>query len=170
MTLTWSVPDLMKNPNRVFSIDESVSVDDVKERDAEIRDISPVNVTGHAEMERDVITFFLEITGRMILPCALTLEDVDYPFRIQTSEMFRLKGHPVIGEHDVDVHEAQDQRIDLLPFIKEAILVEKPLRVVAGNAVDCPAPKGEGWRMVTAAEQEQRIDPRFEKLKRLFDE
>ncbi|MGV3487835.1 MAG: YceD family protein, partial [Tuberibacillus sp.] len=132
MTLKWSIPEILEHQRNGLTIDTTVSIEDLKERDTEIRDTSPVHVTGYADFDRQSVTFFLTITGKLTLPDALTLEDVDYPFHIQTWEMFRLRAGSSAfdADDDPEVHDVQAQTIDLLSYIKEAILVEKPIRVV----------------------------------------
>ena len=100
MTLKWSIPEILEHQRNGLTIDTIVSIEDLQERDAEVRDVSPVHVTGYADFDRHTVTFFLTISGKLTLPDALTLEDVDYPFHIQTSEMFRL--HRTTVEIDGD--------------------------------------------------------------------
>lgn len=107
----------------------------------------------------------------MVLPCAITLEDVDYPFKINSSETFLLtgaeEGEAARGEF---VHGIEEERIDLVPYLVEAIMVEKPMRVVSEKAKADPDLSGEGWTFVAGSQSKQQIDPRFEKLKKFFDE
>jgi len=172
MTLKWSIPEIMEHQSNGLSIDTTVSVEDLREMDAEIRAISPVHVKGHADINRHTVTFFLTISGKLTLPDAVTLEDVTYPFHIQTSEIFRLLPRSIGGESssDSEVHDVEAETIDLMPYIKEAILVDKPIRVTSGDNRKQPAPRGEGWSFMTESEQKEQMDPRFEKLKDLFNE
>jgi uncharacterized protein len=172
MTLKWSIPDLLEHQRNGLTIDTTVSIEDLKDRDEEIRGTSPVHVTGYADFNRNTVTFFLTITGKLILPDSLTLEDVDYPFHISTQELFRLRATPLPEDidEDIEVHDVEDQTIDLMPYIKEAILVEKPIRFVSEEGKDRPSPSGNGWQLVTESERSGQMDPRFEKLKDLFNE
>lgn len=173
MTLKWSVPDLLEHQRNGLTIDTTVSIEGLQDRDEEIRGTSPVHVTGYVDFNRNTVTFFLTISGKLTLPDALTLEDVDYPFHIQTSEMFRLNSQvplPDDVDEDFEVHDVEANTIDLLPFIKEAILVEKPIRVVSEEGENRPSPNGNGWELVTESERSGQMDPRFEKLKEWFNE
>lgn len=172
MTLKWSIPDLLEHQRNGLTIDTTVSIEDLKERDAEIRGVSPVRITGYVDFNRNAVTFFLTISGELTLPDALTLEDVIYPFRIQTSEMFHLTSRPLPDGVDEanEVHDVEAQTIDLLPYIQEAILVEKPIRVVGEESGKEASPSGNGWQFVTGTEQEGQMDPRFDKLKEWFNE
>ncbi|WKB34926.1 YceD family protein [Terrilactibacillus sp. S3-3] len=116
-----------------------------------------MEVKGFVEFSKQSLTFHLWIEGTMVLPCALTLKDVDYPFHIHTSETFLLNASASINEADDEwVHEIKDDHIDLVPYIVEAILVEKPMRVVSEEAKAEPdnLPSGEGWELVTEKKKE----------------
>ena len=47
-----------------------------------------VSGTGNLDTKDKRLYVDLNIKGTMILPCALTLEDVDYPFDIDSTEVF----------------------------------------------------------------------------------
>mgnify|MGYP001954880707 CR=1 FL=1 len=171
MVLKWSVPDLKMHRDENLEIDETISIDDLKERDPEVRNISPVRITGYASIKREAVTFYITIEGEMTLPCSVTLEDVLYPFHMHTSETFRFD--QTLSDEDVDgeeVHDVDGDIIDLIPYIKEEILVQKPIRVVSDKVSETPHLKGNGWELLTKESQKDHIDPRLEKLKQFFDE
>lgn len=62
----------------------------------------------------------------MILPCALTLEDVDYPFDIDSTEVFSFEKPDPLE----DVHEAKKDVVDFTPIVFSNIMLEVPMRVV----------------------------------------
>ncbi|RYM07273.1 hypothetical protein EWH99_00980 [Sporolactobacillus sp. THM7-7] len=173
MSLSWSVPDLLKYRQEGLSFHEKVVLPLEQFRaDPEIRNVSPIDVEDVAEFSRRSVTFHLHIAGTMVLPCAVTLEDVDYPFSIRTAETFLLDGSTVGGDDEEGelVHRVKDERIDLVPLVVEAILVEKPMRVVSEKAKTAPNFSGEGWTLVTEQSAKHQVDPRLEKLKKFFDE
>ncbi|TCP30480.1 uncharacterized protein EV207_1058 [Scopulibacillus darangshiensis] len=171
MTLKWTVPELLQYKHEGLTFQEKVSLPDMKEIDPEVRSITPVDVQGVVEYAKQSITFHLTLVGQMILPCAITLEDVEHPFHIHTSETFLLDSSAEIDEADHEVvHDVEDNIIDLKPYIAEAIIVEKPMRVVSDKAKQQPKPEGEGWELVTEEERKNQIDPRLEKLKKFFNE
>ena len=51
----------------------------------------------------------LKIKGIMVLPCALTLEEVDYPFEIESTEVFSFD-KPLPEE---DIHEVKKNVVDI---------------------------------------------------------
>lgn len=163
--LKWTLGQLEQHKDTGLSFEETVEVSELKERDKEIREISPVRVAGYAVFEGEKkISFPLEISGNMVLPSSKTLEDVNYAFHLHTLEVFRLDS----SIDDEDLHDVEGETVDLLPYVKEAILVEKPIRVVGDN--EQPLSSGEGWEVVSENQQKNRIDPRLEKLQELLDD
>jgi uncharacterized protein len=171
MSLSWSISELLQFREEGLSIHEEVVLPlELFRVDPEIRSISPVDVKGIVEFSKRSLTFHLRLAGRMVLPCAVTLEDVDYPFQINTAETFLLSAgteHEIEGEF---VHHVEDEKIDLIPYLVEAILVEKPMRVVSEKASAQGNSSGDGWTLVDEETSKQKIDPRLEKLRKFFDD
>ena len=86
--MKWAIAQLIKQGSQVFEINELVDFSDVVKNHDEIRDLSKIKVTGTGQLQGKKVVFNLTIEGTMILPCALTLEDVEYPFSIDTVEIF----------------------------------------------------------------------------------
>ncbi|UTR15203.1 YceD family protein [Salipaludibacillus sp. LMS25] len=170
--MKWSVQQLLAFKQKGMQIDESVDASKVKEIDREIRNISPVHVKGEALINHNAATFNLDISGSMTLPCARTLNDVEFPFTIHATEIFQLDEWAAFDE-DEDVHELIDNTVDLMPYVRERILLEKPLRVFSERK-EGPAPEeGEGWELTTKEDQnapQDKVDPRLKELEKFFDE
>ncbi|SDN24597.1 YceD family protein [Alkalicoccus daliensis] len=168
--MKWSIQQLQSFKNDGVLLDESVDVSEVKQVDREIRDISTVKVKGSGSISRDLATFHLKIEGTMTLPCARTLNDVEFPFAIDAIEAFQLSEGATFDEED-EVHELTSNTVDLLPFVQERILLEKPFRVFSEKS-EGPAPhSGNGWKMQAEdadADQKKQVDPRLAKLENLF--
>lgn len=167
--MKWSIQQLQSFRNDGVLLDESVDVSEVKEIDREIREITPVQVKGSGSVSKELATFHLQITGTMTLPCARTLNDVVFPFNIDAVEAFQLSERATFDE-DEEVHELTSNTVDLLPFIRERILLEKPFRVFSEKK-EGPAPEsGDGWELQAenAEEQPKKVDPRLAKLEKMF--
>ena len=93
----------------------------------------------------------------MVLPCAITLKPVDYPFSTEINGQ--------LDELLVENDKKFKNTIDILPIIWENILMEIPMRVVSPNAKPEKL-KGEGWQFIT--EQKGNVNPELEKLKDLL--
>jgi uncharacterized protein len=176
--MKWSIHQLHQFHHKEMVIDEYVDVSDLKEIDNLIRDISPVHVQGRADIGSKKFTFHLQVSGTMVLPCSRTLVDVSYPFSIETTETFFMNDYDAVST-DEDTHLVKDETVDLLPIVKELILLEIPLQIFAEEeTVQDGAPQsGEGWEVIKeerweemAEEQaKQKIDPRLAALAKFFD-
>lgn len=167
--MKWSVQQLNTLKNKGINIDEMVDVSDLKKTNNDIQDISLVHVKGEGNFSNHSITFSLSIKGEMVLPCSRTLADVPFPFQVETIETFKL--HDWIGfEGDDDVHELENDIVDLLPYIKQAILLEIPLQIFSeGLKGDAPQ-SGNDWELLTEENKKERIDPRLADLAKFFDD
>ncbi|HEY4552152.1 MAG TPA: DUF177 domain-containing protein, partial [Bacillaceae bacterium] len=62
--MKWTVIQLQKFRENGMEIDETVNVaQELKLRDPEIRDVTPVHVTGRADINSQKVTFQLRLTG-----------------------------------------------------------------------------------------------------------
>ena len=71
---------------------------------AQINDLKDIIVSGTGDLDlKDKRLYVdLNIKGTMILPCAITLEDVEYPFEINSTEVFAFeKPDPLEDVHEV---------------------------------------------------------------------
>ncbi|MGJ9381301.1 hypothetical protein CR203_02315 [Salipaludibacillus neizhouensis] len=169
--MKWSVQQVQSLQEKGLQLDELVDFSELKKLDSEIREITPVRVKGDGSVTRNSVTFQLEIAGSMTLPCARTLNDVEYPFTMNATEVFQLNDWATFDE-DEEVHQLKDNMIDLVPFVQERILLEKPLRVFSDKE-EGPAPKsGSGWELTTMDDKGQekvKVDPRLKELEKFFD-
>ncbi|MFA9557346.1 DUF177 domain-containing protein [Evansella sp. AB-rgal1] len=167
--MKWSVQQLLANKGKGLHIDQFVNMEEVRKIDREIREISPIKVVGDAYFSNTAVTFQLTIEGTMTLPCARTLNDVEFPFTIDATEIFQLDQWATF-ENDEDVHVVKDNTVDLLPYVRERILLEKPLRVFSDKDEGAAPASGNGWELHTKEEEEQeKVDPRLQELAKFFD-
>ncbi len=125
-------------------------------KNTDMRDISPVKVTGYVSNNEEEYELNINVSGEMILPCARTLKDVKYPFSIDIIEP--------IGENNENSLEIVQNSIDIFPIIWQYILMDVPLRVLHPDAKDFHM-EGEGWHLITEDDKKEVIDPRLAKLK-----
>lgn len=150
---------------------DQVNVSELETMNNDIRKIDPVEVEGEYSIQGSHIIFSFELKGEMILPCARTLVDVPYPFHITATEIFSESEYVMDQEEDDDIHPIEGEVIDLMPYIKENILLEIPYRVYAketDSAKSAVPSKGEGWEFVSEPKVEDKIDPRLQKLESLL--
>ena len=123
---------------------------------AGILSMDEVEVKG--EITSDIGEYFLNISlkGKMVLPCSLTLEPVDYPFTLEIDEN--------LNELMENFKKSQ-KTIDILPIIWENILMEIPMKVVSPKAKNMKT-KGDGWELIT--DSESKANNSLAKLKDLL--
>ena len=106
----------------------------------EISALDDLKITGTISLDAmDEVYLDLDLVGTMIIPCALTLKPVEYPFNINISG--------TIEEIAVDLEkncQKSQNILDIFPIIWENVLMEVPMRVVAEDAKDYKA-SGDGW-------------------------
>ncbi|WP_042145031.1 DUF177 domain-containing protein [Paucisalibacillus sp. EB02] len=167
--MKFTLAQLKKNAfNKPFSFSGEVDVSELETMNNDIRKINPVQIQGICNMHGEQFFFTFTITGQMILPCARTLVDVQYPFKINAKEIFSSSTY-IDEEYDAEIHPIHGEVLDLMPFIKENILLEVPYRVFA-DEVDSNEliQKGNDWEVLSEKPKEVKIDPRFKKLESLF--
>ena len=139
-----------------FTVDELSGTDLLKLDDVKINGEIFKNSLGNIELS-------LDVEGVMVLPCAITLKPVNYPFSIEISgEIEELMEN--FEENSTNFQNS----IDILPIIWENILMEIPMRVVSEEAKDSNIKmEGNGWKFVT--EEEEAKSPLSELMDYLDD-
>ena len=83
----------------------------------------------------------LELTGvligEMVLPCSITLEEVNYSFEIDIEEN--------LGNFD-EILKKNKNSLELLPILCENIVLEIPMKVVK-KGIDITNISGDGWEL-----------------------
>lgn len=163
--MKWSRLELLKAKDNTIAFDEHIDFEpEVFSKMHQIRGLQDVTVSGnvHYDVARERVLADLDIEGVMIVPCSITLEDVEYDFHTKSLEVFSFE-----KTNDEDVHELKGDVVELLPVIFQLILMEVPLKVVKEGLKEYP--KGDGWEVVKeedyTKEKTKEIDPRLAKLK-----
>ena len=122
-----------------IDIDTKVKFEEENLKKAGILNMDEVNIKGKITENLDEYLLKLNINGKMILPCNLTLEPVDYLFNIEIEENLN------------EIAKNSKKTIDILPIIWENILMEIPMKIVSPKAKNMKT-KGEGWELITDSE------------------
>lgn len=167
--MKWSLSQLQKYRNKDFLIDETIRVDEIKQADPTIRDVSPIHITGRADIGSEKVTFHLQIQGSFILPCSRTLVDVHYPVNVETTETFLLHDANVPDEDDAIY--VKGEVIDLLPVIREILLLEVPMQVFCDDSgsKDAAPQSGNDWEVIQEGDLPKKVDPRLRGLANFFN-
>lgn len=151
---------LKNNVDKIIEINENLEFQKDQLENTELLDLKDVKATGELKKDSmDDITLYLNVTGTMYLPCALTLESVEHKFEFTIDDKLENVLEEVKNDKKIE------NTIDILPIIWENILMEIPMRVVSPNAKPEKL-KGEGWQIIT--EQKGNVNPELEKLKDLL--
>ena len=139
-----------------FTQDELKGTDLLKLDDIKVEGEIIKNGLGNIELN-------LDVEGVMVLPCAITLKPVNYPFSVQISGEIE-----ELMENFDEISTNFQNSIDILPIIWENILMEIPMRVVSEQAKNSDITmEGEGWKFVT--EEEEKTSPLSELMDYLDD-
>ena len=121
----------------------SIILDDALYKDTDIRSLSPIDVDIIIARSSDSsYNMDLRIKGTMVLPCSLTLKDVNYPFDIKTE--VKVSNDDENYDEYVKINQ---NNIDIIPIIWQNILLEIPLRVESEDVSDSIV-SGEGWKLI----------------------
>ena len=151
---------LKNNVDKAIEINETLTFTREELENTDLLDLKNVLVKGELTKDSmDDINLYLNVTGIMYLPCAITLEKVEHKFEFIIDDKLENVLEEVKNDKKIE------NTIDILPIILENILMEIPMRVVSPNAKPEKL-KGEGWQFVT--EQKGNVNPELEKLKDLL--
>ncbi len=166
--MKWTIPQLQKFREKGLTLNEIVDLSSLKELSPEVLGVSPVKISGHAEIDVARVVFHLMIECELTLPCARSLVPVAYPIVVETSEVFSFDQTDDAGGV---TQIKQGEGIDLYPIVQEIILLEIPIQVFAPEADQAKgAPfSGQGWELVLEENKQQKVDPRLAKLAELLD-
>lgn len=174
--MKWSIHQLSKYRQSGMPIDAYVQLDEVKDRNHEIREISPVHLKGLCTFGASQMTCQLTMTATLTLPCARTWEDVEYPIEVELAEVFSwIDPEKRVDEHS-DIHWVDGDVIDLQPVLEEIILLEIPMQVFKEDT-EGQMQGGKNWSYLTEEdverqlkEDEPKLDPRLAALAKYFDQ
>lgn len=168
--LKWSKNELMLLPNNTVEFDEQFEFDKATIQKIErLNDLRKIQVQGIGRYDHSLQRFYVDMTisGDMIVPCAITLEDVLVPLEISSTETFAFEKAP-----NEDAIEVKGEYVELLPVILQLIVMEIPWKVIKEGIESYP--RGDGWEVLKEEEllkEKKEMDPRLAKLKEFkFDE
>ena len=114
-------------------VDGTITFPEERLKSAGIIRLEDVNVHGKAIINyEDEIELDLDLSGKMYLPCAISLEEVEVPFATKIEE--------IIGENNIN----NNFYLDLSDILWENIVLEIPIKVVK-EGVQLETSSGKGW-------------------------
>lgn len=149
--------NILANIVSAININEQVIIDNEMLKTSNIRRLDNTMFNGRIFKDyEDNLVLEGNITGTMVLPDDITLKDVNYEFK---SEIF---------EYIEEVFTIDKNSIDILDYLWQNILVEVPLKVRTEED-DNITLKGDGWRLITEEELNNRSNRPFSDLSKLLD-
>ena len=119
-----------------ININENVVIGEDLYSKMGVRSMSEVLVSGNVFINyEENIELDLNVSGTFIMPCAITLEDVEVPFQTKIEE--EISGNNLNN----------DFFLDLLDILWENIVLEIPLKVVK-EGVELKNLEGQGWKVI----------------------
>lgn len=112
----------------------------------------------------------IKVKGKMILESSRTLKPLDFSFNEKEDFTFTFEEH----EEDMDLIYLSNDQIDLDTYVSFLLEVAVPYKIVGKDEAEHI--EGENWELISEDEYLRRKsessddDPRFDKLKNLFDE
>ena len=120
-----------------IDINEDIYFNNIDYQKMNITKINVMHATGYAKVNyEDNIELELNVSGSLVMPCAITLEDVIVPINVHISQE--------ILENTLN----NDFFLDLLDILWENIVLEIPIRVVKEGA-KLESQKGVGWEIIS---------------------
>ena len=146
-------------------INEDIIINDELLKETSIKKLDNVIFDGKIErIMEDEYCLNGTLSGIMILPDDITLEDVEYKFSTEIDEYFTDN-----DEKSENILKIMQNTIDILPILWQNIIVEIPLKVTTSEGVDL---KGDGWRLISEEEfeKERSHNSPFSNLEELLNE
>ena len=102
--MRYSKADFLQAENNTIALDEDISFEPEAFARMHHPICSRVHVSGeiHYDVVSERVYADLSVTGVMIVPCSITLEDVEVEFHSESSEQFSF-----VKSEDADVHETK---------------------------------------------------------------
>ena len=141
-------------------LDEDIEFPRSYYENLDILDMTDFHVKGEFKYNlSDEIEVNLQVTGKMYLQDAITLDKIIYPIDIEIH-----KNLSDLEEESEKVIEKSKNILDKLEFLWENIVLEVPISLTNNSGATL---SGEGWEL-NGNNDEEEIDPRFAKLNDLF--
>lgn len=164
--MKWLKTWLLNQKDGMFSFEETLIFDSrLIKTNKYLLDLKDVKINGQGFYDKamDIVSISFDLEGTMIVPCSLSLEPVDYPFKTSADVKYTFSPN----NQDDEVIETKNFEVDITPYVWEVINFEVPFKVTKKDAKYLK--KGENWEVKTEDElKEEMIDPRLAKLKDYF--
>ena len=140
------ITELITNTEDKIIIDTDVFFDKEKLEKTNIRKLINTKFKGQITKIYDEFIISGNLSGTMILPDDITLEDTEYTFKSIIED--KIKENEENIENNLKIYQ---NKLDITDFLWQNILVEIPMKIV-NKKNENKIIKGDGWRLTTEEE------------------
>lgn len=134
--MKWSLQQLQKINKFPYRFNNTFDFHPFITNNDEIYDVSLIEVKGTInQIDLDTYQFTYQVTGKLVLPCSLTLEPVDYLIDEEFDEVYSTK-------NDEDFYLIEKNTIDLEKIVWANIILSISIRVVRDDAYEILKSRG----------------------------
>ena len=144
-----------------LTIDTNIEFNEEDIEHSDLIKLDDVSAIGELYYLDSELIINLNVKGIMVLPDAITLEELRIPFDININESLSES-----TEENNEYFDKIKNTLDIKGILWQNIVLEVPIRVTKNETHEKLF--GEGWELID--ENEKRIDPRLAKLSELLDE
>lgn len=138
-----------------YTINRDIILPSTYYKDSEIHSINHLHIDGKLYYDSDsIIHAVFQVTGEMIIPDSISLEEVSYPFSIQYDDILE------------ESYKNDENKLDLFEFLWENIVLEIPLKFT--KVQDLSKFHGDGWKLISDEDRNSSSNP-FSDLLKNFD-
>ena len=151
--------DLAKVDEKGIVIDDIVSFGEEYIKDTQIVRCNDIKVKGRAYYSvTNEIVFDCKVEGSLVLLDAMDLEEVNYPFNFEISE--------ILSENDDEKDQNELKTLDIMDILWQNIVLEVPISFRKDPEKKYEM-SGEGWELID--EERKKLDPRLAPLLELLE-
>ena len=151
--------DLAKVDEKGIVIYDIVSFGEEYIKDTQIVRCNDIKVKGRAYYSvTNEIVFDCKVEGSLVLLDAMDLEEVNYPFNFEISE--------ILSENDDEKDKNEIKTLDIMDILWQNIVLEVPISFRKDPEKKYER-SGEGWDLID--EESKKLDPRLAPLLELLE-
>lgn len=152
--------DISKVDEKGIVIDDTVSFGEEYLKNTPIQKLDDVKVKGRVYYSvTNEVVLEASVDGKMVLLDAIDLEPIDYPIKLEISE--------VLSENDDEKDKNELKTLDIMDILWQNIVLEVPISFRANPDEEIEM-SGEGWELVNT--ERKKLDPRLAPLLELLDD
>ena len=161
-------------PGRAFPVRGSLSLDSLVYKGRPLKLKDKIYLSGEATYRSETVHFAMRLKSLIELECSRCLKEFTSPIIIEETLEFREEVPDTTGsqlQQEGFTYEAGAQELDVLPYLKNLILVHidpKPLCKADCKGL-CPSCGQDLNESSCDCQPEKVVDPRLEKLKEFFE-